>query len=214
MTNTKTSFATAMLSGLALCAAAGASPIVTNDPVAWSTGLAETHVESFESMGHKVTELTFDGSLSASVTITRPTKSKVIADTDGKGAVSMGAGNFWSLKDGTTTIDLGSVWDAFGFWYSDLEVATLIVSLPELSFNTQLTDNNPDVNHFFGIRSDTPFSRITIAWSGVSGDSVGFDDMKVGRIVPAPGSSALATLSVVCVAGVRWRGRKACPIGA
>jgi hypothetical protein len=205
---TKTSILTAMLGSALAGASASAAQMLFTDPAAFSAGLLETHVESFESMGSgSVGSLGFGGAITAPVT-SSATENAILAGADGLGAVSMGPGQFWKLKGGATTINLGSAWDGFGFWYSDLEAATLIITLPELSFSAQLDDNNPNVNHFFGVRSDTPFSRVTIAWSVVSGDGVGFDDVIVGRVVPAPGSGALAALSFVCVAGVRGRGRK------
>ena len=208
MTTTKTSVAAALMSGALIGVSADASMVAYSDPVSFSSGLAETHVESFESMGSgAVASLSFGGAMAASATTVGAFENTVLDNSDGFGAVSLGPGKFWKLRAGTTTIDFGSTWDAFGFWYSDLEGATLMVSVPDLGLTTALDDDNSGVNHFFGVRSDAPFSSVTIAWSGNSGDGVGLDDMVVGRAVPAPGSGALATLSVVCVAGVRTRPR-------
>lgn len=200
---------TSALLTAAIGSASGASPLVLTDHAAFIDGLAESHVEPFESMGAgAVTALTFSGEASASVSSVGAEENTILTDKDGYGAISMGPGDFWKLRAGTTTIDLDTAWDAFGFWFSDLEGATLVISLPELGFSTNLDDDNSNQNHFFGVRTDEPFSRVTVAWTKSSADGIGIDDVVVGRAIPAPGAAALATASFLCVARIRSRKRR------
>lgn len=202
--------------GAALAVLAGAAhgaPVVFSDPDAFGAALGVTHLESFESMDANagaVGSLDFGGATTAEVSTFGAHENTVMDGKDGYGAVAMGGaggGHFWKLRAGTTSIGFDSSWDAFGFWYSDLEGATLIIT-PEGQSGIALDDNNSGTNHFFGFVSDTPFSSVSIRWSGGSGDGVGFDDVVVGRVsVPSPGSIGLTAAGVLGLAVPRRRTR-------
>lgn len=191
-----------------LSSAAHASPIIFTDPLAFSAALAESHVESFEAMpSAPVTTLGFAGAMTAEVASIGAAENLVMSGADGHGAVAMGgSGQFWKLRAGTTTIDLGTPWHAFGFWYSDLEGATLIVT-PGAQAGLSLTDHNPGANRFYAFLSDQPFSSVTIAWASKSGDGVGIDDVIVGRLdAPAPGPACIAAIALASAVGRRRKG--------
>jgi hypothetical protein len=198
--------------GLATCAvvvapAAHASPIIHTDAASLHAALGESHVESFETMGPgPVGSLTFGGAMTADVSTSGVQENAVLTNADGFGAVAMGGtGKFWKLRAGITTIDLGAPWHAFGFWYSDLEGATLIVT-PGGHAGVSLDDNNAHTNHFFGLSSDQAFSSVTIAWSVSNGDGIGIDDIVVGRMnVPGPGSAILAAIALLGIIPRRMR---------
>ena len=191
-----------------MAGAAHAGPIVFSDPAAFNAALGETHVESFESMAREaVGSISFGGAMTAEVSASGTAENTVMDGVDGYGAVAMGGpdgGQFWKLRAGVTVIDLGSPWDAFGFWYSDLEGATLMITAGDEP-SVALDDNNSGTNHFFGLLADAPFSSVSIAWSVSNGDGVGLDDMVVGRrSVPNSGSMSLVAIAFL---GVVFRRR-------
>lgn len=186
-----------------LAGAARGAPMVFSDADAFGAALAGVHVESFESMRANqgaVSSLGFGGAATAAVSTFGAYENSIMDGTDGYGAVAMGGaggGHFWKLRAGTTSVEFDSSWDGFGFWYSDLEGATLVVT-PEGQPGISLDDNNSGTNRFFGFVADTPFSSVSIRWSGDSGDGVGFDDVVVGRLsVPSPGSMGLVAMGVL-----------------
>jgi len=190
-----------------MAGAAHGAPVVFSDAAAFADALGQMHLESFESMGlAPVDSLAFGGAVTAEVSTSGTQENSVMNGVDGYGAVAMGGpngGQFWKLRAGTTVIDLGAAWDGFGFWYSDLEGATLIIT-PGAQQSVALDDNNSGANHFFGVLGDEPFSSVSIAWTVHSGDGIGIDDMVVGRLnVPSSGSMSLAAIALLGVTARR-----------
>ena len=186
---------------LAVSAAVASGDVILNDgAVTGSYGFEDL------SAGHRVTTLDF-GAISAEVTHTNGRTNRVFSGRDGHGAVAADGDMFWKLAGGTVEIDFGAAaLSEFGFWYSDLEWATLRVTAGSRVVDIQ--DRNPNTPKRFDISAlgGETFSSVTLEFVGHQNDGVGFDGMTVTRAsVPAP--SAAAALAVTGLVASRRRRR-------
>jgi|GEM_PF-3256837 len=147
--------------------------------------------------------LSFPDGTTASITAIQVLESVVLESTDGHGAVPSEGSRFWKLRGGTTTLAFSTPISEFGFWYSDLEHATLRLSFGP-GGQVELTDHNPGSPTFFGFRSDAgPFSTVGIEWLNANGDGIGLDGVYA---VPMPAPPVLAALGLAALS-IRRRGR-------
>lgn len=142
--------------------------------------------------GGAITTLEFGGGIVGTVTTAGNITNRVLSQADGYGAVAAEGDRFWKLAGGTTTIDFGST-DLVGleFMYSDLEWATLVLQFDN-GAEVWLQDSNSGKPRLFGYAADVgnPFSSVSITWSGIQNDGVGFDVVQVAAI-PSPGTGPL-----------------------
>ncbi|MEL7473854.1 MAG: hypothetical protein AAGK04_11095 [Planctomycetota bacterium] len=178
--------------------------VVTHTDEANFLGAVQTSwIEDFESstINESVQTLDFGADLDLPIT-SSASHNRVFDQTDGHGAINTDGRRAWKLARGATSIDLASdagPFNAFGFWYSDLEWSDLDITLHTASGDetVRLADDNPNQSRFFGLVSDEPVERVTIAWTVDKNDGVGFDRMFLGSTsVPAPASVGLAALGL------------------
>lgn len=154
----------------------------------------------FESsaLGTPPSLLAFPDGTTASVTASQVIENLVLERTDNHGAVTSEGARFWKLRGGTTTLTFSAPISEFGFWYSDLEHATL-----RLTFGTagqiDLTDHNPGAPTFLGFRTEAePFNTVEIAWLNANGDGIGLDGL-YAVAAPAPAPPVLALLGLAAI---------------
>jgi hypothetical protein len=211
----KTMKLTAMMLFGALAAFAGTDrahgAVMYSDSAAFDAAMDRVHIDGFDAMvvGDAPNFLTFDGFITADVHASGASENLVVLHADGHGALAADGDRFWKLRGGTTTLTLsGLAVNAFGFFYSDLEQATLRISSVDGVFDpVDLDDDNAGVNRFFGLRADGPIGAVTIKWMSSSGDGVGIDGLRFGHaaVIPAPRSLPLGLAGMAIFAWPRRR---------
>jgi len=188
------------ITAAAVCTATTlASAAVVLDPA------TDTAMQDFEGLaaGQRVTTIDF-GSVTAAVTHNGRTNG-LYSVHDGYGAVAADGQMFWKLAGGTATLDFGDAeLTAFGFWYSDLEWATLRVTAG--SRVVDLTDSNsrrPKRFDIAAVEGET-FSTVSLEFIGHQNDGIGFDGLSIQSLdVPAP--AGVAALGLATLAASRRR---------
>lgn len=188
-----------------LVASAGASVvpnggIVFEDEAAFEQAAAPAFWTGLEGLtaGDAVTTLDFGDGLIAEVVSDAPFN-RVISGRDGYGAIAHEGDLFWKLARGSTTLDFGNQQlDAFGFWFSDKESATVMVSFDN-GDSFELTRRNPNRTDFFGYQAGDAgsFSWVTFSWLTNNNDGVGFDNFSA-VVIPSPG----VPVAVLAAAGM------------
>ncbi|MEO1129659.1 MAG: hypothetical protein AAFX05_08150 [Planctomycetota bacterium] len=187
-----------VVSALYAASAASAGFISTN-PLADDGFTSAVDFESYLA-GDAISSLGF-GDITAQIT-TSASVNRIIANTDGYGAVPANGTMFWKLLGGETTFDFGDAeLTAFSFRYSDLEWSDIEIFFDDFDVFL-LADDNPNVSNTFTYTAapGETFSTVRFRWTG-SGDGVGIDDVTIRSIpIPNPGGSVLAMIAVgVCV---------------
>jgi len=188
---------------LAIAPPSFASVVTFSDEPTLQATLSDWQVESFEDepAGFSIVTLTV-GTLRSPWTVTSTARTNDVIDTtDGRGAIAHDGSMFWMLKGGLTRIDFGGeLVSAFGFYYSDLEGADILITLHgDTDQQYLLDDRNPNQTSFIGLLSDEQFGAVSLEWVRGQGDSVGFDRVMVGRSVPEPGTLVLAMGGLILV---------------
>lgn len=192
-----------------VCAQAAHGSVVFTDASAFDSALRRVHTESFENLGRRRNPkwLRFDGELTVTLDASGTKENRIERVSDGFGAVAADGQGFWKLRGGSVTLTAsGPEVNAFGFFYSDLERATLRISAPNGAIDPiLLTDDNPNANRFFGVIAGAPLDDIRIEWMSNEGDGVGIDAMRFGStaagvVVPAPRSITLGLAGLLLLA--------------
>lgn len=208
---TKTAIAFAAIVSAAGLIAAPASAAPSFDTLRSASGfensLATQYIETFESkrVGEPVTELDFRAGLDIAVTGVGNKHNKIHSFTDGYGAVAHDGEKFWKVIRGSISLDTSAhAFDAFGFWFSDLEWTTLLVTVRDGEGETQtvIDDRNPGQPLFWGIVAETPIESVTMEWTTDHRDGVGFDRMMLGSTTLPPAIPAPASLGVLAAASL------------
>ncbi len=192
-----------------LAATTASAGVVFNDAAEFAAQTGAWDLAGFESSsaGERVTAISFESGLIASVTSDAPVN-RIIDTHDGYGAIAAEGDMFWKLRGGSTTLSFGDApLSAFGFWYSDKEQADVAVSF-DTGESFDLTDRNPHRATFFGFAADdgNAIRSVTFRWDSSQNDGVGFDGLTAARI-PAPPVYAAMALAGLVVAGARARAR-------
>ncbi|MEM1186368.1 MAG: hypothetical protein AAGI53_15375 [Planctomycetota bacterium] len=159
-------------------------------PVPVDSGVvAQTEVIGFEDFqtGSSVSFLDF-GAVTATVTYENPTRNMIFEHHDGYGAVTYAGDKAWKISGGEVIIDFGDAsLTHFGFWYSDLEWATLRVTAGDTVVD--LNDSNSRNPKWFEIATEEgqTFQSVSLEFIGHQNDGVGLDGLTVGLAsVPNP----------------------------
>jgi len=178
----------------------------------FENSLATRYVETFESkrVGDPVTELDFRAGLDVPVTGVGNKHNKIHSITDGYGAFAHDGEKFWKVIRGSVTLDFSEhAFDAFGFWFSDLEWTTLLVTVRDAGgeSDTVIDDRNPGQPLFWGIINDNPIQSVTLTWTTDHRDGIGFDGMTLGATAIQPAIPAPASLGLLAAASL-WSARR------
>lgn len=167
--------------------------VTFSDELTYNADAAPVFVTGFEglALGGPVTQIVLDGGLVADVT-SNGRENRIEDFTDGHGAVAHEGERFWKIRGNQHTLDFRGVQlDAFGFWYSDKESATIQVRFDN-GDAFELTDRNSGRTTFFGYSAGESgsFGSVTFEWVNGNHDGLGLDNFSASA-VPTPGATAL-----------------------
>ncbi|MEM7629265.1 MAG: hypothetical protein AAF356_07570 [Planctomycetota bacterium] len=192
---------------LTLTASFASAGVTFSDVLAFESDAAPAHLTGFEglALGGPVTSIDLGDGLVGAVT-TNAVENRIEDETDGHGAVAHAGERFWKIRGNTTTIDFGGArLDAFGFWYSDKESATIMVRF-DTGDAFELTDRNSGRTTFFGYAAGEggSFGSVSFEWERGNHDGLGLDGLSAS-LVPTPGAAALLLPGVALVGARRRR---------
>lgn len=192
--------------GALLCGAPARAAMVFTEQAAFDAALDRVHVESFESfsLGEAVASLSFDIAVTGAVSTDKVKENLIVAGGAAPGQRA------WSLKGGTTTIDLsGLAVNAFGLTFEDRGPVVFTISLLGTAIETATVGD--ETSGFLGIVGTDAVTGLEIDWVGAQGRAVAFDDLRVGwmtppaPVIPAPRSVSLGLAGLALFACPRRR---------
>lgn len=183
---------------IAFAAAPAAAAVMTTTTGYASSFSDDMLRDSLEStpVGSSITMLDFGSGITADVTVnaTRGESGRIHHDNDGYGAFASHGDRFVKFISGSVTFDFSEGVSAFGFAHTDLESATLAMSInggPAMTMEKHAASTPTRV--LFEAAEGQTIHSATLSFVGSQGDGIGVDDFVVRRqtsYVPTPAAAA------------------------